>query len=435
MSNPVSGYDMSAQLKKAATAAGSAATKAAAELKSKALAVATDQVNSAARNASDVLKSKLGGSLDKVGRIAESAKKIKGLASAFSGGGDGESVGDAATSSMKLINAKLADSMFVALPDQDVLVADAYGLKGNDTLNSVIGKLTGFATDMLSKAGGLKGLGKGLASTALSTLASGGKIDAKALTERVVSTLGGRSGILNSLSDGVKAQLGESIGLPAGIYDKIESVVSGQLLGYNKIDVKSAAGIFDVLGRVTGDAELAKYFDVGAEAQLLATVYREALDIGLPSAIDAMNSKAKSSEAAYYALQSNLVVASRLGEIGTVSLMTDVLGSERVLGDNPGVISELLAAYSFPDGMDANDYGAELTRVDGILKKIDPHWGEYLRGDTWVTDLTVFNGISNDAQTLLSTDSRYAEAIAMAGTYPSMDLIELGKRNYPGLVL
>lgn len=440
MSTPATGYNLSSQLKKAATGAKEQASKAAVSLKADLTATAVNKATDVAKNAADKLKAKLGGKLDKVSSIANAASKaadtLTGLAGKFGKGGDSVDVGAAATASMSLINAKLADTMMVSLPTEEVLTVDAYGIKGKETLNSVVGKLTGFATDLLQNVGGLKGLGSTLAKSALGSITSGGKIDVKSLTERVVSTMGGKSGILSGLSTSLVSGIGDQLGIPPNIYNRIESTIGGAVQSYNAGNMKSASGIFDLVGRITGDSELSTYFDVGAEAQLLSTIYREALNVGLPDAIKAMNSKAKSSEAAYYALQSNLIVAANLGEIQTVSLMTEVLGAARVIGDCPTVVGRLLSAYTFPEGTVAESYPALYTTLVTSLNAIDPNWGRYKRGAVMATDLKYFTSISDDARTLLSSQESFAAtAIKLAPSYPTADLLQVVKTNYPQLVL
>ena len=435
MGDPVKGYDMSSALKKVESAAKKAGTKALDQLKEK----ATVKGVAAAVNASDKLKNALGGKVDLLAKVAVAADNVKdklgGLGGLFSKKTSANDMSAAATAGMSTINAKLADTMFTALPDEEVLATDAYGLKKDTTLNSLVGKLKGFSTGLLEKAGGAKTAGKSLLSGILSDVRNGGKIDAKALTGRIAETLGGKVGILGSMTGALGKTLNEKTGLPTSIFNKIESAVSGQLLGYSSVDVKSARGIFDIVGRVTGDSEIAEYFDVGAEASLLSTVYREALSVGIPDTIDAMHAQAKSKEAAYYALQSNQIVAAQLGEVATLELMADTLGSDRMLADNPRVVSQLLGNYRLPDQTSPDDYPGLLSKLVTALNKIDPHWGQYKRGNTWVTDLSAFVSLSGDARTLLSTDPAYEVAIALAGEYPSQDLIALSKTNYPGLLL
>ena len=396
-----------------------------------ALAAGVNTVTQLARNGS-LAKLNLKGLAGKMSKAGGGILKKTGLGDILSGNANAEDAASAANASTQLINAKLADTIFTAFPTEQILAVDAYGVKDNDTLNNVIGKLSGFASNLLGSGGGLGNIGRDLTRMVLSTDKL--SLNTDALKDRLISSLGGRSGIIDSLSRTVRDSLSE-LGLPSQVYDSIEATVRGTTSYLSSNNVQSASQLFGLIERVTGDSELAKFLDVGAEATLLSTVFRESIDLGLPDAIDAMYNQASSSEAAYYALQSNIVVAADRGELQTIDTMITKLGAARVLADCPDVIARVLASYRFEPGVTYADYEDLFTAMNSVFVKLDDHWGFHQRGGVWVTDMTAFERVSDDARTLLSNVGPFTQVLRLASFYPSQELIEIAKRNYPYVVV
>lgn len=461
MGNPASGYDLSAQLSNTITSTEKAVTASLSSLSksTKVQAAVSKGVASIAKNAADELKNKLGSKISSVNNIANSISSLKALAtksstsfggmagqlqdqaasstaglSSLLGASDAsdEEMSAAATSSMSLINAKLADSMFTALPTEKVLAVDAYGVTDNTTLNSVVGKLTGFAKDLASSAGGMSSIGKDLLSTVLKSKSLDINVDA--LKDRVISSLGGKSGIVSSLSKSLQKSL-ERTGLPSNVYNSITTTIGDVTSTISTGNVKDASSLFNLIGRVTGNSALAQYLDVGAEATVLSTIVRESISLGVPNAINVLLENSKSSEASYYALQSNLIVAANGAELDVLTQMIDTLGTSRVLADCPDTIQRVLRNYAFPSGTTASDYPARFTELNNVLSAIDPTWGWYNRDGVLVKDLSFFSGISEDAKTLLTYQGSFSDIMYLVDTYSTQDLVTLTKQNYPNIVI
>ena len=480
MADPASGFDITAKLNKASSATSgaitggvqggvSSLTKSVAGKQSNLLGyaavtglgqVANKAIGKASKNATDKLQQKLGAKMEGVNKALTAVSKVKdaaaklgnlkdklpgaagdllkkaggasklaGLASGLGGKGGGlDEQAQAAVAATSMINAKLADSMFTAKPDDKLIVQDAYGIKDNSTLNTVVDKLNGVAKEAMGAAGGLKGIGKNLIGDVL----AGGAInlDGDMLKSRLVDSLGGKSGIINKLSGGLREGLSE-FGLPKGVYDRVEATVMGVTQYMSSRNVKDARGTFEMISRITGDETISGFLDVGAEASLLSTIFRETIEMNIPDAIQAMLDKSKSSEASYYALQSNIVVAANIADLKTLSKMIDVLGPQRVNSDCPQAIELVLRSYTFPKGSTAGNYQERFDEMNAIFIRLNPRWGYQLRGEGWVQSTAYFMGISVDAKTLLSNVGPFIQTIQIADQYPSADLAELIVQNYP----
>lgn len=480
MGNPTSGYDISGKLNSATSSATSAVsggvgslTKAAAgksdSIFGKAIItgigrVAEKQTNKAMDKASGKLQQKVGGAIskisgamDKVNKLKDAAgklgnlanklpgkageltksvggaTKIAGLAKSLVPGGSAlDDQAQAAVAATSIINAQLTDSLFTTKADDKLVVIDAFGIKDNTPLNTVVDKLKGEVQASLGDMGGLTGIGKNLLSGAL----KGGNInlDPSALKDRLIDQMGGKAGIMNKLSGGLREGL-SAIGLPKGVYDRVEATVMGVTQFMQANNVKDARGTFDILSRITGESEIASFLDVGAQASLMSSLTRELIGLGVPDAIDTLMQKSRSDEAAYWALQSNIIVAANVGDFKTVDLMTDTLGSNRMLSDCPDIISQMLGSYKFPSGTKVDDYQARFDELNTTFSKLDIHWGYHQRGNEWVTDTDFFKNISADARELLTWVGPFKDIILFADSYPETELNSLAKRLYPGVLI
>jgi hypothetical protein len=461
MGSPSGGYDISSQLaalkSRASAADTAAATKLASSSEVSVSKTAAGALESVATSAAQKLQQQLNSKLTQVTKLANSASTIANTAASLGTVGDrlpglagsltksvggaaglaglssklsgGNSTSASAKSATSLINSNLADTMFTALPTDDVLVVDAYGIKDNSVLNSVVGKLTGFAKNSFAGLGGLTGVGGSIASSFIA--GNGGfNLNTDVLKDRVLSSLGGRSGVFNALSGTLRESL-TSVGLPQNVYDQVEATINGVTQYISSNNVNDVRSTFDLISRITGQSELASYLDVGATATLMATVFRESIDMGVPDAITAMLENSKSSEASYYALQSNIVVAADIADLQTLTAMLEKLGAERIRADCPDVISRVLSNYRFPAGTTVVDYPARYATLDAVLRQIDGHWGYVQRQGEWVTSTAYFEDLSADAKTLLSNAGPFGLIMQLGPTYPSEDLPALIASTYP----
>lgn len=419
--------------KSAANVARSASEKLQQQLSGK-----TAQVSALAQRASNLQSAaaKLGengnrlpGVAGELTKAAGGASKLGGLASLLSSGKGAQETAAAAKSATSVINANLADTMFTALPTDDVLVVDAYGIRDNTVLNSVVGKLTGFAKDSFAGLGGLAGVGRTVTS-ALVAGKGGLNLNTDVLKDRVLSALGGRTGVFNALSGSLQSGL-TTLGLPAGVYDEVEATIGGIRQYITTGGVNDARSTFDLISRITGQSGIADFLDVGAEATLMATVFREAIDMRVPDAISAMLEKSKSEQASYYALQSNIVVAANMSDLQTLDQMVTTLGAERVRLDCPDAVSRVLSGYRFAEGTTVADYPDRFNELNAVCAKVDVNWGYVQRGDERLTSTASFVQLSADARTLLSNAGPFQDIIQMGSSYPSIDLVAGIKANYP----
>ena len=415
-----------------------------------------------ARSASDQLSGVIGGKLSSVlgsgigGNVASMAtKQISNLAtgavtkatsmvkdklgSAVSGalGGLGGGLLGSALSKLSdtgaknLLAAKIAPGFLETGPKDESLTQDVYGVSDNSILNGLGEKVTGLAKDAFNDIR----KSPGLITDLTSMITSGGanfKISKEGLADRVLGSLGGRTGVLNNLADTFKDTVVGGLGLPADIYSTAIAVIGNKTQKFDAGQMDSARQVFSLINQVTNSSQLKAFFDVGSESALLSGVMREAIALGVPDAIDVLVENAKDSDIAFNALYANMRVACEHSDLDTVNLMIEKVGVTQFLAQVPDAAPVLLSSYELPLGTNSTNYDNEWNALKLALDSLSPNWDKIERNGTMVTDLTAFTGVSDDARKLMMRQPEYLVATLIGSNYAeSVDLIADLQQKYP----
>lgn len=329
-----------------------------------------------------------------------------------------------------LADSKLADTIFRSGPKDNVLAVDVFGISNTSVLNSITDKFSGFALSSLDEFRKSTGLTTDLTSL-IKKAGNGFSFDTKALTDRVFSAIGGSSSTLRGLTDTLQSSLTGGFGIDTSIYSKVEAVVNNITKSFDVVNLKDAKGIFSLVNQISGNDQLTKFFDVGAEANLLSGLFREAIQLGIPETIQTLIDTAKSSRAADLALRGNIGVAVTLADLHTTNLMVDNLGLNRVLADVPNAPERVLANYTLPVGIKNEQLDSELTKLLTTMNKLRPGWAIYLRDTVQINDLSLYTYASNDARKLLMRDPLHRTAMLIGPSYRATRMLAELKKMYP----
>lgn len=329
-----------------------------------------------------------------------------------------------------LADSKLADTIFRSGPKDSVLAVDVLGITDTSVLNNITDKFSGFALSALDEFRKSTGLNTDLTSL-IKKNGNGFSFDTKALTDRVFSAIGGSSSTLRGLTDKLQTSLAGGFGIDTSIYSKVEAVVDGVTKSFDSANLKDAKGIFSLVNQITGNDQLTKFFDVGAEANVLSGLFREAIQMGIPETIQTLIDTAKSSKAADLALRGNIGVAVTLADLHTTNLMVDTLGLNRVLADVPNAPERVLANYSLPAGIKNEELDDELARLLETMDKLRPGWAVYDRGGEAINDLSLYTYASEDARKLLLRDPLHRTAMLVGPSYSATRMLVDLKKMYP----
>lgn len=335
------------------------------------------------------------------------------------------------TASKNLTGAKLVQGFLETGPKDSTLVTDVFGISDNNILNGVSEKISGFAKDAFNEIR----RSPNLVTDLVSMVSSGGKnwaLSKEGLADRIVSALGGRTGILENLSSSLKGTIVNATGLPENIYDTAVSLLGSNRVSFNAGQMNSAREVFSLINQITGSNEMKGFFDVGSESSLMSGVMREAIILGVPDAIDVLVDKAKDDQIAYNALYANMRVAVENSDLDAINLMVTKVGVNAFLSQVPDAVPLLLSRYQLPMGTTTENYDNELDALKAVLSSLRPNWGQVQRNGEWVNDLTAFCTISEDGRKLMLRDPLLQVPIIIGSTYSNrLDVIDSLHQMYP----
>lgn len=367
----------------------------------------------------------VGSSLVK-GKTAEATNILKSKVAQLAGTGllgTGESA----------INDKLADTIATTGPTDALLTQDVYGdVSGSGILTGFKGKIADLTRDIGNQLRGGGGLAANLANVL--RVGAGGSIgiDTNVLKDRLVWAVGGKQGLINGLTGAVKQGMLDGTSIDPGLLNRIEVVVNNVGHRINSSDVRSARGLFNLVGQVVGDPSLVNTIDTGARTQMMATIYREAIALGVPEAIDLIIQRSAANDrSAIYGLTYSIADAVQMADLKTLNTMIDQLGRDAILAAVPDAIAMILAMYRYPLGTEPAAYPARWTELDTLLQRLQPNWAYTQRGSQQVINLGMFTRASPDAQSLMRMVEEYQVALLIAADYPRVVLADLARQMYP----
>lgn len=330
-----------------------------------------------------------------------------------------------------LAGAKVAAGFLEHGPKDDALVVDPYGVSDNGILNNLTEAAGGMFQNAIESLRRSPDLITDLTSMVLTGDTNFSMIKDN-MVNRVVSSLGGQYGIMNSISGPLKDSIVGGAGLPEGIFDTAMMVVNGQMQRFQAGGVDNARQVYALVNQITNHSNLNRFFDIGSESALMAGVMRELIALGIPESINVLVEKAPHEEVAYNALYANMRAAVEYSDLDTINMMLDQLGPTTFLSRVPDAVQVLLTNYELPVGTTDENYDTEWTALKACLDKMMPGWGRVKRDGVLISDLSFYSTLSVDAQRLMRREPDYLIAATIGPSYQGApDLIGELKRRYP----
>ncbi len=257
-------------------------------------------------------------------------------------------------------------------------------------------------------------------------------LSASALTERVKGCLGNSSAALNSLGSNLTGMATSALnGATSALMDKFEIKIGNAISKCTSSVISDANGLLNALNRLTSSSDIAHLFDIGAEASLLTSLFKESIDLKLPDAVSALVTSADSSLAANQALKNVLSSALMSGDISTTETFADLMGSNQILAMLPNAACEILSNYAINGQLSQSDLPGEATALLALLNKVDPNWDTQQRNDFDIPNLSAFHGMSDDARRVLETRPEYREMIQLGLFYGQESFMGSMTSKYP----
>lgn len=398
---------------------------------SNAMNAATGIVTEAASKAAATVESAVQQATSAVSQITNAASSASSLAS---------SITSAAQNALSSVLGGLATSAgstpfalptFLSKPDATIGVKDVYGVVNSAVEN--LADIPGMAqskelTNAIQGAGGLESAVAALTQNSNGSLS----LDTAGLTSRIKDALGGSTAALGRLGDTATSAATSGLNGPTGaLMSTFESTIASTSNSFSTTNITDAKGLFDTVNQLTNNSQMAQYFDVGAEASLLTGLFQEAVNLQLPEAITVLADNANSTVAANQALKNVTTGALSSGNLSTVNLVIDQLGTNQVLSIAPQAAAMITQSYTLPKGTNSSQLAAAGTTLINTLNRVDPKWMTVERNNDTVSSLNCFEQMSADTRKVLMAEGTYVIPILIAGTYPKQSFLETIGEMYP----
>lgn len=330
----------------------------------------------------------------------------------------------------------LANTLFQGNSQDAMLVKDAYGVSTKETNNSLFDSVKGIYSDSVSGLYANKGSARQLAS--LVTAAKNGNVSKTDMLDRALSAMGSSlPGLLGTLGGTLKNKIasaaGELIGPEA---EKNVNILYGQLGTLVKVaNVGDADSLAEFISELTGNSDLVKLINIEAEAAIIGAIASQALAFGIPGLLDDVMEQARSQESrdkAYAYMSTSAINGS---DLATINKVIDKIGLAAFLQANPDAINMILSGFFFGTQDTIDTYAAKRLELVTLLVRIDPHWNEYMRNGTYITNLEPYVTASPNAKTLLLMAEPDKTAVMIAANWPPKTAGSVVQDTYEGALV
>jgi len=328
---------------------------------------------------------------------------------------------------------KVAPSIFVTGPDDDVLAVDARG----NTPKATLAKTTKQPeTPQLKALERLKNTELNAADVAkMVSLKGGVGVDKKEALGRIDNVLGqnvsGIFGQSQSLKEKAAGNLLKLVtnGQANGIIDD-----TGELLALGRdVDSNKATALMKAVKQFSNVGIIGDFIDNNAYLATGMALLDMASAFGIPQAIDTIMGKLKNERLAKARLVEGLRGAVLRGDFKTVNKIMDITGVPAALARIPNMVVLLLAGFRFPPKTPVEEFAGYRTEMLATLTRINPKWDVVVRNGVEVPDLTPFRTASQASRIvlMLNNDETYRMQCMIGNKFRYQVLSDLARIQYP----
>lgn len=228
----------------------------------------------------------------------------------------------------------------------------------------------------------------------------------------------------------------------------ISMIVKGKEY-FTNADFSNVDGIFKVVDNLSANKQLSSMFDLKTEFAIMNVVTKSLMAFDAPDLFSKVGDwfrKDKSSveegeegiaterEVGYYL--DNLTNAIEESSLTFIEGLLTRIPPNKILETNRNFINDFLANFSLRYDQEPS---AEMgVRLNELMNQIDPNWCKVklIPGKgSYVTDLKLFNNMSNDACRVFMLAELYVTELSIAGYYPERSIKDYMKSLYPYAML
>lgn len=336
------------------------------------------------------------------------------------------------------INDKLAKPYFETGPKDDALAQDIYGRNNTNVTNKfaeafdkkgkeLLGNSKKSIRDSIKKA--VKERDAGALKKGLSDIKA--SLDPNKLKNDLLQSVGGKQGLLNSLSDSLKGALANKYGLDPSTYEKVKVGLTEAHSAYKRGDLKSMQGVLNLANRVT-DGKIDAYIeDLQGQVRTYAGLIETSVKNGLNELTEPLLESIKDKKVGKVVAAAVSEAVAEAGDMLSLSNLASKYGSGTLLKRQPKIVAKTASNYKLDLSLHASKYKSEWGKVKGQMASVDPKWDSRKRGNTKLKDVSVYATASKDLERLVKTDPKEHTRFRIAQLFPSQPVGDLMRKRYP----
>ncbi len=211
---------------------------------------------------------------------------------------------------------------------------------------------------------------------------------------------------------------------------KTVKLLDGTIVKGIATELSEAKAFQDMVTQIHGMCSGTSIEDRTTARAVNDTLLLEALLLGLAGLIDCLAEVVGLDFSATRIAKQGIVAAKR-GDAASLASLSKLVGSAKLKANNPNLVNTLLKNYSLAGDNNPNNYQRAGATLVEQIKTIDTSWMRSDASGDNVKDISSLRGISDDAKTVLSTQSETSTAIMIANDTPQEDQSTLMRRFNP----
>lgn len=326
---------------------------------------------------------------------------------------------------------KLAQSRFVTGARDDLAAVDVYEVNDGAVRNrasTVANNFIGGALDILRNTPGV-----GEALDLIADFGSLGDLSQEELQRRLDAVLGLSRSDFRGLTDDLKRQIMDQLGLESRSDSGVQAIVFGNNVNISPQRANQVQLLTNVLKNMSDDESVIELIDMAAEVALYSGIVKESIDAGIPNSLDIVKDKTSDPTVTRNIALESMASALQSGNLAAMENLMKYVSPREVTSRYPDICLRILETYRFPLGK-RPEMDSEYRRIVELLDTLDSNWATEQRDGKTITRLRVFSRASRDAVELFTSgggERPYLAEMLISRNYYRNNIPELLREQYP----
>lgn len=195
-----------------------------------------------------------------------------------------------------------------------------------------------------------------------------------------------------------------------------------------------ASALAQILSNVEGSEEIIQIFDLHAETAMISALLDQAIDMGIPQAVETLLNRVENEEVRRRIALERLRLAAMNSQLKSVQSITSLAGADAAMAKVPDIVVLITQNYNWGANVRSDEYPAKRDELLNTLAQLNPRWHSKRRDGQWISDLEPFSMASQQALTLFKM-SEYSLQAMVAPTYPKRNYVSVARKYHPRVAI